>query len=90
MKALIIFISLFFSMTILAEEITDFNAPLWNYGTGNGADATGSGTLGGVPFTMTFNLNTGTKLFTSTTQYTSNSTLGHGGAYRFIVIRWHW
>ncbi|QFZ54111.1 hypothetical protein FEZ18_04460 [Oceanihabitans sp. IOP_32] len=59
--------------------IDDFNAPLWNYGTGNGGDASGSGTLQGVPFTMAFSVNNGTKLFTSTNKYTSNSTLGHGG-----------
>jgi len=59
--------------------IDDFNAPLWNYGTGNGGDASGAGTLNGVPFTMAFNVNGGSKLFTSTGQYTSNSTLGHGG-----------
>ncbi|MDY7395986.1 gliding motility-associated C-terminal domain-containing protein [Aureibaculum sp. 2210JD6-5] len=59
--------------------IDDFNAPLWNYGTGNGGDASGSGTLKGVPFTMAFNVNNGIKLFSSTGQYTSNSSLGHGG-----------
>ena len=73
-------------MTVLAEEITDFNAPLWNYGTGNGADATGSGTLGGVSYTMTFSLNTGTKLFTSTLQHTSNATLGHGGPIGSLLL----
>ncbi|WP_117882217.1 T9SS type B sorting domain-containing protein [Aureibaculum luteum] len=59
--------------------IDDFNAPLWNYGTGNGGDASGSGTIKGVPFTMAYNVNGGSKLFSSTGQYTSNSTLGHGG-----------
>ncbi|WP_396602794.1 LamG-like jellyroll fold domain-containing protein [Algibacter sp. R77976] len=68
------------------DLIDDFNAPLWDYGTGNGADASGSGTLNGVPFTITFNLNGGSKLFSSTGQYSSNGTLGHGGNPGSLLI----
>lgn len=64
MKIILLIISLFLGLTTSAEEITDFNSPLWNYGTGNGADASGSGVISGVPFTIDFNLNNGVKLFT--------------------------
>ena len=86
MKTIILIISLCFSTILWGEEITDFNSPLWNYGTGNGADATGAGTLGGVSFNMVFNLNGGTKLFTSNAKHTSNSTLGHGGPLGSLLL----
>lgn len=84
MKTFLIIISIFFSLLIKAEEITDFSPPIWNYGTANGANATGSGTISGIPFTITFHLNNGTKLFTEppftkTNQHTSNALIGHGG-----------
>ena len=86
MKTIILIICLCFNTILWGEEITDFNSPLWNYGTGNGADATGAGTLGGISFNMAFSLNGGTKLFTSTAKHTSNSTLGHGGPLGSLLL----
>ncbi len=91
MKNILLILSLCFSLLAGAEEITDFNAPLWNYGTGTGADASGSGVVAGVPFTIAFNLNNGVKLFTEpplikTNQYTSNATIGHGGPAGSLLL----
>ncbi len=79
-------LSFMLNTTAFAQTITDFNPPLWNFGTGAGTDAAGSGTLAGIPFTMTFSLNGGSKLFTSTVQHTSNSTLGHGGVPGTLLL----
>ena len=84
MKSILLILSLIFCLNTNAQEITDFNSPLWDYGTGNGADASGSGVISGVPFTIDFHLNNGVKLFTEpplvkANQHTSNATIGHGG-----------
>lgn len=82
----VLLLSFMLNAPAFAQTITDFNPPLWNFGTGAGTDAAGSGTLAGIPFTMTFSLNSGTKLFTSTVQHTSNSTLGHGGVPGTLLL----
>ncbi len=53
----VLLLSFMLNTTAFAQTITDFNPPLWNFGTGAGTDAAGAGTLAGVPFTMSFSLN---------------------------------